>query len=260
MGLLVIFFCPSLLWPLPALEEILDPSLKEEQILTRWMADFQGLEKPSGNDVLLETLSGFSKNLPPPPMNLVLNPRVRRFIVHYSEQSGRYKLEQALFRMKTYAPMIQSFAREYGLPEDIAYLTIIESGFRSNAVSKKGAAGVWQLMKKTARLCGLKVARHEDERKNVEKSTRAAFRHLSYLAQKYQRNWDLVLAAYNSGDGYISRWMRKHRNKDFWDFSEIRGFKKETFHYVPQFYAVLYLARYGTEWIRQAPLPCPAVL
>ncbi|ADU97076.1 lytic transglycosylase domain-containing protein [Thermovibrio ammonificans] len=154
---------------------------------------------------------------------------------YYRKRSNRLRLYAKVDAFKVFYPMVSKIFREEGLPPDLALLAIIESNGNPAAVSKAGAAGLWQLMPYTARRLGLRVNRFIDERFDVEKSTRAAARYLKLLHSMFGR-WDLAIAAYNAGPGTIKERLRKLGADQFWDLTKLPN---ETLNYVPKFYALL---------------------
>lgn len=117
---------------------------------------------------------------------------------------------------KPYFDMMDDILTQHGLPKELKYLAVIESYLNPNARSGSGAVGVWQFMAGTARNMGLRVSGKVDERKNVYKSTHAACRYLTSLYSMYG-NWLLVMAAYNSGPGYVNSAIKKSGSDDFWE-------------------------------------------
>ncbi len=171
----------------------------------------------------------------------------RKEIIRYMRRMLKNKksLEIALKRASLYVPHIAPILRKYGLPEELALLPVIESGFNPFAVSRAGAGGIWQLMPQTARHYGLRVDNVVDERFDLIKSTHAAAKYLKDLYELFG-DWSLALAAYNCGEGCV---MRKTGGIDFWKFKE--ALPKETRNYVPMFFATLLIAkaphRYGLK-------------
>ena len=167
-------------------------------------------------------------------------PEVRFFISYY--QKHPQEIISSLKRAQPYFKTILKIVREHGLPDEIAFLPIVESKFRIKAKSFAGAAGLWQLMPTTARYLGLKVKRYYDERYDIVKSTHAACRYLKYLYNIFG-DWDLAIAAYNSGPATIKRQLKKvSYEKNVWALNKL---PLETQEYVPEFYAILTLIKYA---------------
>lgn len=184
---------------------------------------------------------------------IVRNEHVNRFVEMFEErQTDRMALY--LKRSGRYEGMIRGKLRERGMPEDLLFLSMVESGFNPNARSKASAIGLWQFMAPTGRLYGLRIDAYVDERRDPERSTDAALRYLSDLHQQLG-SWSLAAAAYNSGGNRVARIMRevtgaaKGKESDFW---RIRSrLPSETRDYVPLIYAAAIIgkdpARYGLE-------------
>ncbi len=173
---------------------------------------------------------------------IVINNKVLAFIKAYSTKL-KPVIKRSLERSGKYIDMYKRIFREQGVPEDLAYLPIIESGFRIHALSRAKAKGIWQFVKGTARLEGLKVDWWVDERSHPEKSAVAAAKHLKKLYQHYN-DWYLALAAYNAGQGRIDRAIKRAKTRDFWKLSRHRWLlRKETRNYVPAFIAALIIAK-----------------
>lgn len=171
-------------------------------------------------------------------ISLKYNDDVRNRIYFYTN-SHRRTSELLLGRVTVYFPLFEKSLRERNMPEELKYLPIIESELIPHAVSKAGAAGLWQFMKGTALGHGLKVNYAVDERRDAIKSTKAALDHLSMLYDQFQ-DWTLVIAAYNCGSGAINRAIKRaNGKKDYWS---IRSYlPRETQLYVPKFIAISYL-------------------
>lgn len=166
---------------------------------------------------------------------VVRNERVEKFVDMFSaSQSDRMALY--LKRSGRYEGMIRSKLRARGMPQDLIYLTMIESGFDPTARSSAQAVGLWQFIEGTGRDYGLRVDRYVDERRDPEKSTDAALRYLSALYERFG-SWNLAAAAYNSGEGRVSRVMlrvtgrEKGEERDFWRIRSL--LPSETRDYVP---------------------------
>ncbi|MDP6776123.1 MAG: LysM peptidoglycan-binding domain-containing protein [Candidatus Latescibacteria bacterium] len=163
--------------------------------------------------------------------------------IRYFQTEGRRVLALWLARSTRYLSMIHEVFSEFDLPKDLAYKAMIESGFNPRAYSRARAAGLWQFMGHTARLYGLRRNTWIDERRDPEKSTRAAARHITHLHRLFP-DWRLVIAAYNCGQGRLERAIRKSGTRDFW---EIQGLPRETRNHVPRFMAALLISK-DPEW------------
>ncbi|HEX2228350.1 MAG TPA: transglycosylase SLT domain-containing protein [Candidatus Binatia bacterium] len=186
------------------------------------------------------------------------DPKVRYFIDYFSSKRGKPYFEKILARSGKYMPMIARVLNEEGLPEELAYLALIESAFLTGATSSQGAAGLWQFVPSTARLYGLKINSWVDERRDPEKSTRAAAAYLKELHSFFGR-WYLATAAYNAGQGAIDRAMQQSGAKDFWTLTRKAQLSDETRNFVPKFVAVAMIAtnpeKYGfTNLEYESPL------
>ncbi|HPS58236.1 MAG TPA: lytic transglycosylase domain-containing protein [Spirochaetota bacterium] len=157
--------------------------------------------------------------------------------------SGRDYVKRSIERSYYYMPVITAILEKNpDIPEDIALLPLLESGFNPAAVSKSNAVGLWQFLNSTSSGLGLRNDQWTDERRDVEKSTEAAIRHLRYLHKKFG-SWDLALAAYNGGCGQVSRAMNRTGAKDFWSMRASGALSYETSQYVPRYAALMIIYR-----------------
>src|SRR6266550_155748 len=180
---------------------------------------------------------------------VVMNDDVRYFLDRFTG-SRRMVVEMWMSRSGQYLAMIREVFRNQGLPTDLAFTAMIESGFNPRAVSRVGAKGLWQFMASTARRYGLRVDRWVDERLDPEKSTVAAARYLNDLYVRYG-SWELAQAAYNAGEVKIDKAIRGTGSTDFWDLSRSKYLKRETKDFVPAIQAAMVIGRdpgqYGFE-------------
>ena len=147
-----------------------------------------------------------------------------------------------LGRSYRYSPLMKNILRQYGLPEDLVYLAMIESGFSAVAISSAQAVGYWQFIASTADRFGLKKTEWLDERRDFEKSTIAAARYLDFLHKKFN-SWYLAIAAYNMGETRLEDLIKKYETRDFWRLSKKKGFPLETAEYIPKFIAARMIAK-----------------
>jgi membrane-bound lytic murein transglycosylase D len=163
---------------------------------------------------------------------IVLNEKVLQSMNFWLNKGKKY-FNDGLIRSGRYREMIERTFREESLPMDLLYLAHVESLFKTNAVSRTRNRGIWQFGKGTAVRYGLKVNNYIDERSDPEKSTRAAAKYLTDLYGMF-KDWDLVLAAYNWGEGKVQRLIDRSGKNSFWDLMELRrNFPLETKNHVP---------------------------
>ena len=165
------------------------------------------------------------------------NEEVLRFLEQFQTGYRRAVVERWLTRSGRYLPMVLDVFRQKGLPEELVFTAMIESGFNPVAVSHAGAKGLWQLMAPTARRYGLRVDRWLDERLDPEKSTVAAASYLSDLYRMFG-SWDLAQAAYNAGEMKVLRAIQGTGTRDFWSLTRTRLLRDETKNFVPAIHAV----------------------
>ncbi|TBV82280.1 MAG: LysM peptidoglycan-binding domain-containing protein [Desulfobulbaceae bacterium] len=172
---------------------------------------------------------------------LIINQRVQFFLDHF-QGDLRPTFDRWLARSGRYVPMIRKHLREAGLPEDLAFLPMIESGFTITAVSPARAVGPWQFMAPTARQYGLVINDYVDERLNPVKATQAATAFLGGLYSEFGC-WHLATAAYNAGGGRLRGAIRRFDSNDFWKISRHDHLARETRDYVPKLIAAIIIAR-----------------
>lgn len=177
---------------------------------------------------------------------VTVNPPVQEWIAYFTGP-GRKAFARGLERSTIYLPMIRQVFTENDLPLDLAYLSLIESNFVVDAVSRARAVGLWQFMPHTARRYGLNINCWVDERCHPEKATRAAAAYLKDLHAMFGR-WNLALAAYNAGEGKIQRVLQKFQAFRFWDIADKQYLHQETRDFVPKFLAALILAKNPSEY------------
>lgn len=178
---------------------------------------------------------------------VVYNEEVKQW-VDYFTGVGRRHFQVYLERKSRMDPIILPKLKEAGLPQDLIYLAMIESGFSTQAHSHAGAVGPWQFIKSTGRLFGMKADWWQDERKDPHKSTDAAIQYLSRLYAEFG-DWYLACAAYNSGEGKIRRAISRLDTRDFWEIaSNRRALMRETKDYVPKMIAAAIVGKNAEQF------------
>jgi membrane-bound lytic murein transglycosylase D len=193
---------------------------------------------PSLREAVESDLKSTAHDIPIP-----LNPKVLAYVDLFQ---GRLRdwFQASLQRSEPYVPMIQERLRAEGLPLDLAYVPIVESAFKADALSRAKARGFWQLMRGTAVEQGLKYDWYIDERSNPEKSTAAAVKYLKLLNRMFDGDWHLALASYNGGPGTVQRAVRRKGEADFWPLADSKRYlPRETREYVPMVLASMVIAR-----------------
>lgn len=180
----------------------------------------------------------------PTLIDMPYNKIVKEYISVYTERS-RKLVESLLGFSNYYFPIFEEALEREGLPLELKYMPIIESALRPNAVSRAGAAGLWQIMPQTAKGLGLEVNSLVDERRSPIKSSEAAAKYLKELYNMYN-DWSLAIAAYNCGPGNVNKAIiRSGGKRDFWGI--YHHLPRETRGYVPAFIAANYVMNYYEE-------------
>ena len=168
--------------------------------------------------------------------------------INYFLNDARNFMIKGLGRGSKYIPMMKAVFRQKGLPEDLVYIALIESGFKTDAVSHAAAVGPWQFIAATGRSYGLTINEWVDERRDPVKATYAAADYLTALHDIFN-SWPLAIAAYNSGEGKILRGMKNYNVSNFWDMSSVGDhLAEETKLYVPSFLAASFIAKDPTAY------------
>ena len=175
---------------------------------------------------------------------LVFNDRIKSFIDYFTIRDREYT-KSVLTNRDLFFPIFEEALAERGMPDELKYLSIVESGLRPNAMSRVGAAGLWQFMPATGKSYGLSQSWYIDERMDPYEATQAACRYLKALYNMFG-DWELALAAYNTGPGNVRKAIRRSGyKKTFWEI--YRYLPRETRSYVPQFVAMIYTLNYLDE-------------
>jgi membrane-bound lytic murein transglycosylase D len=172
---------------------------------------------------------------------IVINAKVEQFI-KYFQTTARKAFTRWLARSEKYIPFMRNLLKENGLPEDLVYLALIESGFNPYAYSRSKASGPWQFIYLTGIRYGLRSDWWIDERRDPEKSTIAAAKYLKDLYDMFEC-WYLAAAGYNAGEKKIAAAMKRYRTEDFWELTKYQYLKRETKDYVPQMIAAALIAK-----------------
>jgi membrane-bound lytic murein transglycosylase D len=231
--------------PATVLQDIHGPKADDKLVDLLQKEIEQAIQQPSGRRKIQ-----FS-------MPLVENERVRYFIDAFCGKLRDF-FSRALARSGKYIPMMTSVLQEAGLPEDLIYLSLIESGFAPSAYSKAKAVGPWQFIHATGVRYGLRIDAWVDERRDPLKSTRAAAAYLKDLHQQFGE-WFLAAAAYNAGERRVETALQRTNTSDYWDLTGRTVLKAETRNYVPKFIAAALIAgepeKYGfNDLVYEAPV------
>ena len=172
------------------------------------------------------------------PVELNFDSHAREYVQAYTTY-GYKGTEKMLGRSTLYFSLFEQYLREYNLPQQLKYLPMIESKLNPHATSGAGAVGLWQFMPETGKELGLTIGTYTDERKDPNKSTEAAVRHLKRMHDNFG-NWELAIAAYNCGAGNVRKAIRLAGSKEY---RKLKKFlPRETQHYLPRFVAASYIA------------------
>ncbi len=176
--------------------------------------------------------------------------------VNYFTGRGRKHMDKYLARSSRYLPVMKSILKKNGLPEDLVYVALIESGFSSHARSRAAAVGYWQFIRETGKRYGLRIDGYVDERRDFVLATEASSKYFKALYSVFG-DWFLAIAAYNVGENRIKRVVMNNYTRDFWEIASLKKLPKETLNYVPKFIAARRIAKdpakYGFDSIAWKP-------
>jgi membrane-bound lytic murein transglycosylase D len=172
---------------------------------------------------------------------VVYNDAVKKWISYFLKR-GRGFFERYSARAGRYAPLLGKILEDHGLPRDLIFLAMAESGFQNHAKSWARAVGPWQFMPYTGKRYGLKIDWYRDERRDPIRATIAAAKYLKKLYKDFGA-WELAAAAYNAGEGKMSRAIRRYRTENFWKITKGRYLKSETKNYVPKIMALAIIGK-----------------
>lgn len=219
-------------------QELLLEEAETEQSLTEELEALRhtGTWQQRNSSATLEQKEEITYDFP-----IVINEQVQAYLdLFQNKQKKQFALW--LSRSGKYIPMFRKELRDAGLPEDLAYLAMIESGFSQRAYSRAKAVGLWQFIKGTGKQYNLEIDNYVDERRHAEKSTKAAVAFLSDLYADFG-DWHLAVAAYNAGAGKIRRGMNRYKSNDFWSLAQHQYLPMETKRYVPKLIAAIIIAK-----------------
>ncbi len=216
--------------------------LDSDASLLAFLLRYESLESIKGeveydSTTLVETDAEESSGQVEYNFPIEMNEQVSNCVVYF-QTVGRDPFETYLRRSGKYLPMMKEIVASYGLPTDIAYLPLIESGFNPRAYSYAHASGPWQFISSTGRKYGLDRTMWVDERRDFEKATHSACRYLKDLYEMFD-SWTLAFAAYNGGEGRVGRQIKRQNTRDFWQLR----LHSQTRNYVPLFMAGLLIAK-----------------
>ncbi len=178
------------------------------------------------------------------PFNIAYNPSLER-VIHTFLTKKRDLMERMLTASQFYFPLFEQELDNYNIPLEVKYLAIVESALNPRAKSRVGATGLWQFMFSTGKMYGLDVSSYVDERSDPVAATKSASKYLSKLYEIFN-DWDLALAAYNSGPGNVNKAIRRSGGyQNYWNLR--RYLPRETAGYVPAFLATMYIFEYASE-------------
>lgn len=233
----------------PELVEIDDLMCQDEELLA---LSNTGIWNTPAPQVSQQPYTAVTYDLP-----IVQNKQVSMYLELF-QKSQRRQFKRWLSRLPIYQSLVLEELEKAGLPRDLTFLAMIESGFNPRAKSRSRAVGLWQFMRGTGRQYHLKIDKYVDERRDATKSTKAAVAYLSDLHREFG-DWYLAVAAYNAGPGKIRYGLRKYKVDNFWDLASKRYLSLETKRYVPKLIATMLIAKnpdqYGFTGIKaQKPL------
>ncbi len=184
---------------------------------------------------------------------LEMNAEVMKWIRYFAKKE-RDRFESYLVRGNQYKDLIQEILRKNELPEELYYLALIESGFVHHATSTANAVGYWQFVRPTGLQYGLRISPYVDERQDIVRATQAAAKYLKTLHKRFG-DWHLAMAAYNAGQGRVSRAIRRSGITNYWELSRKGWIPRETRNYVPQFMAALIIGSFPERFNFEIPEP-----
>ena len=167
--------------------------------------------------------------------------------IEYFQGRGRDSMKRYLSRSSRYLPKMKAILKKHGLPEDLVYIALIESGFNAKALSRARAVGYWQFIRGTGRRYNLQQNYYVDERRDYIASTEAAAKYLKALYNLFG-SWYLAIASYNVGENRIKNLVMRHYTRDFWQLAKDKRLPRETENYLPKFLAARLIAKHPEKY------------
>ena len=212
---------------------------QEDSVIFYPESDLEYIPAEANYDLIADRLTCLENEIP-----LNYNERVHAFVNYFAVKDRDY-MRMVLRRKEVFFPLFEKYLKKYGLPDELKYLSIVESGLNPQAISPARAVGLWQFMPTTGRYFGLYQDWFIDERMDPEKSTEAACKYLKQLYGMFG-DWELAISAYNTGPGNVRKAIRRSGyKKTFWEIYP--WLHRETRSYLPQFVAILYVVNYADE-------------
>lgn len=217
---------------------ISEPDSLEKFDITTLEVEDMGKSPVVSEKILRERFAKLQNEIP-----LTYHAASHQFVEYFINKKAAFT-RSMMEKMPLYFPIFEKALQKYGLPTELKYLSMIESGLNPRVISYASAGGLWQFMPATGREFGLYQDNHIDERFDPVKSTDAACRYLSQLYRIFG-DWEMALASYNTGPGNVKRAMRRSRGNSFWTI--YYALPQQTRSYVPQYVAMNYMMNYGHD-------------
>lgn len=218
------------------------PDRRWDRELRASLEAFEATAFPEGQaprkTIVDEPPEAWMRQLELPDIPVRWNTQTVEYLRYFKDDpKGKRIIAAWLDRMGRYEARLRAILAEAGLPEDLVYVAMVESGFKPSASSAVGAAGMWQFMEQTGRVYGLGGDYWKDDRLDFERSSYAAAAYLSDLEARFG-TWELALAAYNAGYGLVVQTIRRNNTNNFWALAEVEnGLPRQTMNYVPKILA-----------------------
>ena len=219
--------------PIQVLEDYEGQSVPSLSVLEEEEGLFSDLDQPHLSN---------SPGLQTKPFPMIRNSRVDFWLNYYSRGNGKKTMIHNLEKLGRYGAYMGRILREEGLPSELIYVAMVESGFSAHIKSSKGAVGYWQFIYQTARHYDLTINSQLDERKDFALSTKAAAAYYKDLYSQF-KDWPLSMAGYNYGEPRLKKAIRKHGTRNFWTLASKKGLPRETRNFVPKIIAMAHIGQ-----------------